>query len=57
MAKTIRKSYTLLRPRSFTQYTLMAAPTVASEGRIYQPMKSGGLGMTQPRRQGRTVHK
>jgi uncharacterized protein YbjT (DUF2867 family) len=41
--------YTLLQPQSFMQNTLMAAPTVASEGRIYQPMKEGGLGMIDAR--------
>ena len=42
-------TYTLLRPQSFMQNTLMAAPTVASEGRIYQPMKEGRLGMIDAR--------
>jgi uncharacterized protein YbjT (DUF2867 family) len=42
-------SYTLLRPQSFMQNTLMAAPTVASEGRIYQPMKESRLGMVDAR--------
>jgi uncharacterized protein YbjT (DUF2867 family) len=41
--------YTLLRPQSFMQNTLMAAPTVASQGRIYQPMKEGRLGMIDAR--------
>jgi uncharacterized protein YbjT (DUF2867 family) len=41
--------YTLLRPQSFMQNTLMAAPTVAAEGRIYQPMKEGRLGMIDAR--------
>ncbi len=41
--------YTLLRPQSFMQNTLMAAPTVASEGRIYQPFKDGRLGMIDVR--------
>ncbi len=41
--------YTLLRPQSFMQNTLMAAPTVASEDRIYQPMKEGRLGMIDAR--------
>ena len=41
--------YTLLRPQSYMQNTLMAAPTVAFEGRIYQPMKSGRLGMIDAR--------
>jgi uncharacterized protein YbjT (DUF2867 family) len=37
--------YTLLRPQSFMQNTLMAAQSVASEGKIYQPFKDGKLGM------------
>jgi uncharacterized protein YbjT (DUF2867 family) len=41
--------YTLLRPQSYMQNTLMAAPTVASEGKIYQPMKEGRLGMIDAR--------
>jgi uncharacterized protein YbjT (DUF2867 family) len=41
--------YTLLRPQSFMQNTLMAAPTIASQGRIYQPMKDGRLGMIDAR--------
>ena len=41
--------YTLLRPQSFMQNTLMAAPTVASQGRIYQPMKDGRLGVIDAR--------
>jgi uncharacterized protein YbjT (DUF2867 family) len=41
--------YTLLRPQSFMQNTLMAAPTVASQGRIYQPFKEGKLGMIDAR--------
>jgi uncharacterized protein YbjT (DUF2867 family) len=41
--------YTLLRPQSFMQNTLMAAPTVASEGKIYQPFKDGKLGMIDAR--------
>jgi len=41
--------YTLLRPQSFMQNTLMAAQTVASEGRIYQPFKDGRLGMIDVR--------
>src|SRR5215213_1179485 len=42
-------SYTILRPQSFMQNTLMAARTVASEGRIYQPFKDGKLGMIDVR--------
>jgi uncharacterized protein YbjT (DUF2867 family) len=41
--------YTLLRPQSFMQNTLMAVPTIASQGRIYQPMKDGRLGMIDAR--------
>jgi uncharacterized protein YbjT (DUF2867 family) len=41
--------YTLLRPQSFMQNTLMAAPTVASQSKIYQPMKDGRLGMIDAR--------
>ena len=41
--------YTILRPQSFMQNTLMSAPTVSSEGRIYQPFKDGKLGMIDAR--------
>jgi uncharacterized protein YbjT (DUF2867 family) len=41
--------YTFLRPQSFMQNTLMAARTIASEGRIYQPFKDGRLGMVDAR--------
>jgi uncharacterized protein YbjT (DUF2867 family) len=41
--------YTLLRPQSFMQNTLAAAPTVAAEGAIYQPCKRGRLGMIDAR--------
>jgi uncharacterized protein YbjT (DUF2867 family) len=41
--------YTLLRPQSFMQNTLMAAPTVAAQGKIYQPFKDGKLGMIDAR--------
>jgi uncharacterized protein YbjT (DUF2867 family) len=41
--------HTLLRPQSFMQNTLMAAPTVAAEGAIYQPFKDGRLGMVDAR--------
>jgi uncharacterized protein YbjT (DUF2867 family) len=44
-----RLPYTFLRPQSFMQNTLMAAPTVASQGRIFQPMKDGRLGMIDAR--------
>jgi len=41
--------YTLLRPQSFMQNTLLTARTVASEGKIYQPFKDGRLGMIDAR--------
>ena len=41
--------YTLLRPQSFMQNTLMTASSVATQGRIYQPMKDGRLGMIDAR--------
>jgi len=41
--------YTLLRPQSFMQNTLLSAPTVACQGRIFQPMKDGRLGMIDAR--------
>ena len=41
--------YTLLRPQSFMQNTLMSAPTVACQGKIFQPMKGGRLGMIDAR--------
>jgi uncharacterized protein YbjT (DUF2867 family) len=41
--------YTLLRPQSFMQNTLMVAPTVARESKIYQPFKDGKLGMIDAR--------
>jgi uncharacterized protein YbjT (DUF2867 family) len=41
--------YTLLRPQSFMQNTLMLAHTVAAEGKIYQPFKDGKLGMIDAR--------
>jgi uncharacterized protein YbjT (DUF2867 family) len=41
--------YTLLRPQSYMQNTLATAPTVASEGRIYQPFEDGRLGMIDAR--------
>jgi uncharacterized protein YbjT (DUF2867 family) len=41
--------YTVLRPQSFMQNTLMAASTVATQGKIYQPMKDGRLGMIDAR--------
>jgi uncharacterized protein YbjT (DUF2867 family) len=50
-------TYTLLRPQSYMQNTLMAAPTVASEGRIYQPMKEGRLGMIDARDVGEVAAK
>jgi len=50
-------TYTLLRPQSYMQNTLMAAPTVASEGKIYQPMKEGRLGMIDARDVGEAAAK
>jgi uncharacterized protein YbjT (DUF2867 family) len=41
--------YTLLRPQSYMQNTLMSARTVAFEGRIYQPFEDGRLGMIDTR--------
>jgi uncharacterized protein YbjT (DUF2867 family) len=41
--------YTVLRPQSFMQNTLTAAPTVAAEGAIYQPFKAGRLAMVDAR--------
>jgi uncharacterized protein YbjT (DUF2867 family) len=41
--------YTLLRPQSFMQNTLAAAPTVAAEGALYQPFGRGRLGMVDAR--------
>src|SRR5215212_3677865 len=41
--------YTLLRPQSFMQNILMTAPTVARQGKIFQPMKDGRLGMIDAR--------
>ena len=41
--------YTVLRPQSFMQNTLMAAWTIATQGKIYQPMKDGRLGMIDAR--------
>jgi uncharacterized protein YbjT (DUF2867 family) len=41
--------YTLLRPTTFMQNTLVTARTVALEGRIYQPFKNGKLGMIDAR--------
>jgi uncharacterized protein YbjT (DUF2867 family) len=41
--------YILLRPQSFMQNTLIAAPTVAAQGKIYQPFKDGKLGMIDAR--------
>jgi uncharacterized protein YbjT (DUF2867 family) len=49
--------YTFLRPQSYMQNTLMAAPTVASQGRIYQPMNSGRLGMIDARDVGEVAAK
>src|SRR5215212_10959049 len=49
--------YTLLRPQSFMQNTLMAARTVTSEGRIYQPFKDGRLGIIDAREIGEVAAK
>jgi uncharacterized protein YbjT (DUF2867 family) len=49
--------YTLLRPQSFMQNTLMAAPTVRAEGTIYQPCKDGRLAMIDARDVGEVAAK
>ena len=49
--------YTLLRPQSYMQNTLMTAPAVASEGRIYQPFEDGRLGMIDARDIGEVASK
>ena len=41
--------YTILRPHNFMQNTMMAAGTVASEGAMYMPLKSGKFGMIDVR--------
>jgi uncharacterized protein YbjT (DUF2867 family) len=41
--------YTLLRPQSFMQNTLLLAHMVAATGTIYQPFKDGRLGMINAR--------
>jgi uncharacterized protein YbjT (DUF2867 family) len=41
--------YTLLRPSSFMQNAMMAAPSVISEGAIYMPFKNGRLGLIDVR--------
>ncbi len=41
--------YTLLRPHFFMQNTMMAAPTVASDGALYLAMKDGRIGMIDVR--------
>ena len=41
--------YTLLHPGSFMQNTMMAAPTVISEGSIYVPYRDGRLGLIDVR--------
>src|SRR5215212_4529764 len=41
--------YTLLRPQSFMQNTLIAAATVAADGKIYGTFKAGRLGMIDAR--------
>ncbi len=42
-------AYTILRPQSFMQNTLMAATTVAAESTIYQPVRHARLGMIDAR--------
>jgi uncharacterized protein YbjT (DUF2867 family) len=49
--------YTLLRPTTFMQNTLATARAVASEGRIYQPLKEGKLGMIDARDMGKVAAK
>jgi uncharacterized protein YbjT (DUF2867 family) len=49
--------YTLLRPQSFMQNTLAAAPTVAAEGTIYQPFGRGRLAMIDARDVGEVAAK
>ena len=41
--------YTILRPHNFMQNTMMAAGTVASDGAVYMPLKSGKFGMIDVR--------
>jgi uncharacterized protein YbjT (DUF2867 family) len=41
--------YTILRPNHFMQNSMAAAQTVASEGKIYQPLGEGRLGMIDVR--------
>ncbi len=41
--------YTTIRPHFFMQNTLMAASSVAAEGAIYMPLKSGKIGMIDVR--------
>ncbi len=41
--------YTILRPHTFMQNTLVSAQTVASDGAVYMPMKEGKLGMIDVR--------
>jgi uncharacterized protein YbjT (DUF2867 family) len=41
--------YTLLRPQSFMQNTLIAAATVAADGKMYGTFKAGRLGMIDAR--------
>jgi uncharacterized protein YbjT (DUF2867 family) len=49
--------YTVLRPQSFMQNTLAAAPTVAAEGTIYQPFGRGRLAMIDARDVGEVAAK
>ncbi len=41
--------YTLLRPTTFMQNTLVTVRSVASEGKVYQPFEDGKLGMIDAR--------
>jgi uncharacterized protein YbjT (DUF2867 family) len=41
--------YTILRPTFFMQNVMMAAQTVATQGRVYMPFKDGKLGMIDVR--------
>ena len=49
--------YTLLRPVYYMQNTMAAAQTVASEGKIYQPLGEGRLGMIDVRDVGEVAAK
>jgi len=49
--------YTLIRPQSLMQNTLMFASTVAAEGKFYQPFKAGKVGMIDARDVGEVAAK